>query len=193
MAKVQLKLVEAQTGNLPPVCMRCGAPAEHLVTKEFTSYPQQTEFYVGSTRTFLDLIFQALFLLDAVQRWRGRRHWTVKVPLCNRHEQSWRRNDRLVKILVLGCLLVFVAFVGLLFAGPRFPGVEMALLLLLLVLPFVTILVSFLTSIWVAGTTPDSITLQGVAPKFVAALEEHRKHPAATVGRAVDLAPRTGW
>ena len=39
MAKVKLGRREAEDGDLPPVCMRCGAVATEWKTKKFSWYP----------------------------------------------------------------------------------------------------------------------------------------------------------
>jgi hypothetical protein len=192
MATVQLGRYECENGKLPPVCMCCGAGAEEFVSKEFVWHPSLLPgtFIFAILFLFLHwllpfqevalILFVSLpvFLVGVILVGYGfNRRSTVLAPLCSMHRRHWtnRRLFDYLLIFVLLCslcsLMIVTAFDGLpqqlLDQFKRMVGLGLVLAAV----------------VWaIAGVAWDfrlirprhldsqSITLTGVAPGFVAAL-----------------------
>jgi ribosomal protein L40E len=87
MAEVQLTWAEVQGGNLPAICMQCGAPATDMVSKKYTTdkvdlVPPPPE-PVGCL-----VLFPIIGLLKLVS-WSQAKTMTVRTPLCHKHAHGW--------------------------------------------------------------------------------------------------------
>ncbi len=106
MATIRLPLDAALKGKLPHVCLRCGAPAKELVTREFWVSP-----FSYSTRNILGAAAEIVMTKPI----------TLRLPLCADHKNHWVQAGFrlfLLKWLVIPIALVtvvwgFVALVGL--------------------------------------------------------------------------------
>src|SRR2546423_13064777 len=77
---VELRRAEARGLDLPPVCMRCGQPAEQFVSKVFAWHPSWVYFllFVG----LLPFIIVALIITERAR---------VDAPLCAVHKGHWSK------------------------------------------------------------------------------------------------------
>src|SRR5438874_1356496 len=97
MAQVKLGRFEAEEGELPPLCLRCGAPATGFKSLQFSSYPDWS--YLLLLLTFWPFLIAAPLL---------RQRMRVLAPLCPTHRKYWLRRRLLfwVCIAILICLLI---------------------------------------------------------------------------------------
>jgi len=77
MAEVRLGRQQAETGDLPEVCMRCGQPTQLWTPRKFSA-------------------------TSAMQS----RKMLVLVPLCERHQNQWRNRIRINWLILFGLLLI---------------------------------------------------------------------------------------
>src|SRR5262245_29680291 len=82
MAEVRLGRQQAETGDLPSVCMRCGQPTEAWVRRQFS----------------------------ATSNMQSRR-MLVLAPLCQSHRNHWRNRIRTNLAILVGLLLIAVALI----------------------------------------------------------------------------------
>ena len=95
MAQIRLGRYEAEEGELPPLCLRCGAPAMLFKAKLLSWQPSWT--YVVFGLTFWPILVATLAL---------RRRMRVLVPFCQKHRNYWR-GRRLLSWAVFSALLIF--------------------------------------------------------------------------------------
>jgi hypothetical protein len=105
VASIKLYEDELDRGQLPNVCMKCGAPADTQVRKTFSWCPGWV----------LVLIFVALLPWLIVTLVLTKRR-SVYVPLCNQHKNHWRVRSlitlgglALLGILGVGTIFVFMS------------------------------------------------------------------------------------
>jgi hypothetical protein len=79
MARVRLGRREAETGDLPAVCMRCGEPSTLVRRKSFAWHPLWVYALVP--------VFCLPFIVVAMVLTK---HMRVQVPLCDAHKRHWR-------------------------------------------------------------------------------------------------------
>jgi hypothetical protein len=73
VALLEIDRDDVETGNVPRVCIKCGAEATEVQYREFTCYPWQT-----SVLAFFNVRYEpALYQLD------------VPLPFCQRHRYYW--------------------------------------------------------------------------------------------------------
>lgn len=167
MAIVRLGRYEVEKSQLPPVCMRCGAPAALVKNKNFRWYPSWVNvlILVG----LLPYIIVAAILTKRM---------TVRAPLCAAHSSHWLANDILIPCGLAAVFIVpcsggfFINAVG----GPRAgnsvgPFILLGLVGGLVVWIIAAVVVSART-IRPQEITDRSITLTGVSPAFAAAVEK---------------------
>jgi hypothetical protein len=94
MAQIRLGRYEAEEGELPPLCLRCGAPAVLFKAKLLSWQPAWTYIVFGLT-------FWPLLAFTAILRKRMR----LLAPFCAAHRNHWQRR-RLLSWSVLGGLLI---------------------------------------------------------------------------------------
>jgi hypothetical protein len=157
MATVRLGRYEVEQYDLPRVCMCCGARASHYKTKKFQWFPPWAWFVLG-------WIGMMIFMKTA----------TMQVPLCEKHKWHWVWTP-------LFAIVGLVAIFALLFAGVAVadalkldpPAVFIPVGVLFLAW-LIALIVLSVNTIRPTEITDKSITLRGVSPDFIAALEEAR-------------------
>lgn len=165
MPQVRLDLCEAD-GQLPPVCIVCGAPAYHYRTKRMSYWPRWTIplFFVHPYLWGLGLI---AFSKSA----------RVRAPFCHQHQRHWSSRRRL--IWWVGAFLGTAAGLGFI-AASHFhePGAanlyKFACVGVSAGLIFWLILVAIVhaTEVGPAVITNTEIVLKGVSEEFVEAVQE---------------------
>jgi hypothetical protein len=169
----------SEYGELPEVCMRCGAPATVYKDRNFSWYPPWV--------IVLILVSPIVLIIVALVLTKRRR---VRVPLCDRHRNHW-----LWRKLLVGGSFVFgvVAGLGALFVAMIDPpargddptGLLCGGMAVGLVLWLVLVAVLQSTAIRPREITDRSIKLMGVAEEFVRACEEEWDRSADRLDRAV--------
>lgn len=158
-------------GNLPPVCMKCGAEAHQTVRKNFSWCPSWV----------LVLIFAGV-LIWAIIAMILTKKMVVYVPLCHEHKGMFMKRALLTALLVvmaIGALVVGIAVpAAVQQPGARAPDwIGFSILgggAMMLVLLIAAAIVSK------GGLTPAEITdrdiqLKGVHEDFVDALKDQRR------------------
>ena len=170
MPTVQLHGRCSRPGDLPDVCAKCGAEAEHHVTKKFTWVPPWV--FITILAGLLVYVVLAVIL---------QKQYTVAVPFCKDHKGHWVKR----LLLSLGGFFVLVGggiglaiLMGVLSdsAAPAdkdtygiIAGLSVVGGLLAWV---VVIVVAQWTAIKPKEITDNSITLTGVSQAFASAYEE---------------------
>jgi hypothetical protein len=164
MAAVRLESYHDRVDELPPVCMRCGAPTTWVRTREFYWHPP----WLGLLVPF-GLIPYLIVALALTQKRQ------VSVPLCEAHKYHWvsRYTASLGGLVIL--LAVYVLLVNLTTdrdLGGEYRGWLCPGGLTGLVAWAVMVVVFHFTSIRPSEITATSITLRGFSPEFVRVYEE---------------------
>lgn len=100
MVTVRLTREQCAADRLPPLCARCGEPADGRVARTFTWHPS----WVGVF--FLLLIVPGLLLMLAL-----RKSMRVRVPLCDRHRWHWTLPPLFAGVALALCVLAVLAAV----------------------------------------------------------------------------------
>lgn len=157
MAEFRLEPHEAEMGYLPPICMRCGAPATCVRQKHFKNSPASG----GVVAT-----------------------WLV-APLCDAHRGHWRVRALVTFLTLLGVVIANCAGLSGLVAAAVgnetidqlfWPVVGTAF-----VAWIVLTVILYRGSIRVAEIGPDGLLVTGIAHEFAVALIHHRKSPQRDV------------
>ncbi len=158
MAEIRLGRYEIEHYDPPPVCIRCGAPSVVCKDHRFNWYPLWAFLVLG-------VIGAAMFT----------KRMTVPVPLCDRHKWHWGGRTAIV-------LLGLLAFIGLFIGGAVLANEDDDLapyiffpIGLLFLAWIVSAVVLAATTIRPREITDKSITLTGVSPDFIDALNEARR------------------
>jgi hypothetical protein len=175
MATVRLEGWEDRGFDLPPVCMKCGAPATQFKERTFSWHSQWV--YVLLLAGLVPFVIIALVLTKRMR---------VAVPFCDAHAGHWWKRN----LFIVGGLLLLIAM--LIFGAVRSgPGGNDSLSRALLIAVGIGFLVWIVLAIIVSLTmirpteiTANSITLTAVSPAFVDAVEEEG---SAERGRGLDL------
>jgi hypothetical protein len=173
MASIQLSRYEAEEGDLPDVCMSCGAPSIVRKRRRFVSHPLWV--YVLLPAGYVPYAIVAAILTENV------RCYTL---FCPRHKNHWGFRTLLiwggfVALLAL-CFGSFV-LVGALSESLSKSTHDMlfgSLCLGSVVLVFcwlISIPIIQVTAIHPTDITPDRLTLKGISPAFAQAVREHRQ------------------
>ena len=172
MARVRLSRYEVEEDDLPPVCMRCGAPAVERVSKAFAWHPP-----------WVLVLLIAGLLPFAIVAFVLTKRMTIRAPLCAAHRNHWFSRLLFTWLSFVGLAVLGVAAVVLMVeSGDRRSGGGMSWLaglacagatvgLLAWVIATVTLQ---LTSIRPTEITDRSILLTGVAREFLEALEDEQ-------------------
>jgi hypothetical protein len=183
MATLRLGERPWEDGELPDVCMKCGAPADANRDHQFRWHPPWVFFLI--------LVHLLVYAIVAMALTKKRR---VRVPLCHAHRNHWVWRQ----VVSFGgfAVLLFLgigALIALTDSGPGRRGDALGGLLcvgtvvgLIVWLGLVAILQS--TAIRPREITNYGITLDGVSPAFVAAYEGQQD----VTGRIDELA-RERW
>jgi len=171
MASVKLGRYEATQGQLPRVCVRCGAPAALVKAKNFSWHPGWVLALI-----LVGLLPYVIVALALTKRMR------VRVPLCQQHRYHWASRTWLILGGFVFLLALGVGLIALLAALERRPGaadnVGGMLCLGLGVLGLVWLIAAAVaqsTGIRPTEITATRIKLVGVSPGFVEAVDEWRE------------------
>jgi hypothetical protein len=173
MASIQLSRHEAEEGDLPDVCMCCGAPATERKRRRFISHPLWV--YLLLPFGYLPYVIVAAILTENV------RCYTL---FCARHKNHWL----LRTLIIWGAFIVLLAFLAGSFAlvgsmsGPASKSTQDTLFgLLCIAMPvlllcwLISIPIMQLTAIHPANVTEHRLTLKCVSPAFVEAVRNYRE------------------
>lgn len=167
MAKVRLGRYEVEELGLPPVCMRCGAPAVTHRKKKFSWYPP-----------WINVIAPLALLPFAIVAALLTKRMTVQVPFCAAHKRHWFWRSFILFVSFVG--IVALAIGGLVLASHLRPRANLepfaggALLGGLILWAIIAFFVQ-LTGIRPKEITDRSITLTNVSENFVHALAQSRE------------------
>lgn len=173
MASIQLSRYEAEEGELPDVCMCCGAPATERKRRRFISHPLWV--YLLVPFGYLPYVIVAAVLTENV------RCYTL---FCARHKNHW-----LFRTLVIwGTFVALLAFLAGSFVlmesltGSMSKSMQDTLFgSLCIATPvlflcwLITIPIAQLTAIHPANATEHRLTLKRVSPAFVEAVRNYRE------------------
>src|SRR5262245_36956490 len=176
MASIHLSLYEAEEGDLPNVCMRCGAPATERDRRRFVSHPVWV--YALLPFGYIPYVVVAAVLTERV------RCYTL---FCPRHKHHWGVRT----LIIIGAFLALMAFIigSMILVGSLHGhvnkgteeflsglvcfGAPVLVLCLLISIPIIQ-----LTAIHPSNPTRDGLTLNGVSPAFVEAVHDYRENRA---------------
>jgi len=155
MARLELTRLEAANGQLPLLCMRCGAPAVVLREKRF--------FW---SRPWIDDPYHVLLYAFTT------RSVIVRMPFCERHQDHYF--GRTIVHYGGGLALVTLCFLSVVldWFSPFFIFMGLAFWLIPTVILYVT-------GIRAVSVTQGSISLIGVSPEFVAAHQASHQSKSA--------------
>jgi hypothetical protein len=167
MATIRLGRYEAQQGDFPPVCIRCGLPACVYRRRAFDQNPWW--MYLTLALAVLPFFILAVFLSKRV---------VVCAPLCQLHKDHWRWRSLVlfaaVAVNAFGWLaaLSVVTELFVRFQAAYDFGMFVLMFTTLIGPVFLTVLalVLQLTAVRATRVTDTGVTLAGVAPEFIEAL-----------------------
>jgi len=172
MPSIRLYRDEVGEGRLPPVCLRCGAPATCSKRKTFSWHPQWIDILIILGL----LVFAPFFPVGVICALVMTLRMPVWVPLCDAHRNYWRW--RAVYIVGGAILFFLLGFGCLVFVFARPSGQISDLIGLLCTLPAgIGLIWLFSAAIIQNGMirptqiTSESVTLGRVCREFIAALE----------------------
>src|SRR5437588_10198119 len=102
MSTLHLSRSEAEQGEFPSLCLRCGAPATQYDKKNFAWHPQWV--YILILFGLLPMIIVALVLTKRM---------TVRAPFCDRHRKHWTSRSRIIGGSLVGLIGLGIAFIFL--------------------------------------------------------------------------------
>src|SRR5262245_60095643 len=100
MATLHLESYDGEVGDLPDLCMQCGAPSAVRKNKRFSWFPP----WVWILLFVCGLVPFAIVALVMTKR------RTVNVPLCEAHKNHWLWRQLVVVGGLLALIGIFVAF-----------------------------------------------------------------------------------
>ena len=177
MASIRLSRREAEKGDLPDVCMRCGEPATERKRLRFTSHPVWV--YVLVPFGLLPYLIVAAILTERV------RCYTL---FCDRHRKHWLVRTLIVwgafvavLVVIAGSFIILASLEGRLnkSAQETLSGLLCFGSVLLILCWLISIPITQLTAIHPADVTETRLTLKCVSPEFVDAVKEHRERRRA--------------
>ena len=164
MADIRLGRYEIEHYDPPPVCVRCGARS--VVCKDHRFQWSPPWVYV-------------LLLLGvipyAIAAGATQKRMTVPMPLCDRHKWHWGGRTAVVLLGLVGIFVVMfggIVFANELNAEPPVVFIPVSFLFLAWI---VSAVVLASTTIRAREITDKSITLMGISPEFIEALNEARR------------------
>jgi hypothetical protein len=168
MASVRLRRYEAEDGQLPPVCLVCGGKARSLTSKVMRWHPSWV--YVLILLGLLPLLIGILLTQKSCR---------LEAPLCREHKNHWFSRSLVTWLSFLGLIFVIGILVAVL--SSRQPGrgddtfafVCLGSVVLVLVW-LIIVAVLNQTAVRPSEITDRHITLNGVSPEFVDALDDWR-------------------
>lgn len=187
MAEVWIDEAGWEDGDLPDVCLECGADAPDRVRKTFVYQPPWAYVTI-----LLGLLILVIVLLVTRKQFRSR------VPLCSEHKNHWTKRT----LWVLGSFVVavLVVILGVVLANlvvPRDPALLIVAVVVLSLIGWIIALVTFqFGTIRVTKISKREILLAKVSPAFVDAYEadRDREDELRRRGKAgLDPAVRQHW
>jgi hypothetical protein len=172
MAWIHLSRYEAEEGDLPDVCMRCGAPATVRKRRRFTSHPLWV--YLLIPLGLLPYVIVAIILTEEVPCY---------TQFCPRHRHHWLFRGLLVWVGFVVILAIIIGSSVLLASMSdqlnRSTEESLAGLLcvgsvILMLCWFISIPITQLTAIHPTDATDRGLTLKNVSPAFVEAVRAYR-------------------
>jgi len=162
MPQVRLGRFEAEEGELPPVCLRCGAPAAVFKRWTLTCYPDWSYLLLLVT-------IWPFLLASPLLRQRMR----VLVPFCMAHRGYWLRRRLLFWVSLAVMAAVMIVILPILADGSL--GAVWLLFWIVGIIWLAGIFVVRVDALYAMEMTDDSITLNGVSAIFVHQLRAEKE------------------
>jgi hypothetical protein len=183
MAKVYLRYDHGrEITDLPPVCIKCGAPASVRKNKQFSWQPQWVPILILGG--LLPYIIVSMILT---------KRKTVETPLCEDHKSYWWLYPAVMTLLCLGVLgLGFVGMIAL--SGGKngdLGGAVCGLSVLVFFGVLVVAAIINMTRIRPTEITDRSVHLTGVSQAFADAVEDDESRRRSAFDRGDDDERRT--
>ena len=180
LINVRLGQREVEEGELPEVCMRCGAPAAVSLPRKFSWHPE----WIGTLMAFGILCFGLLpvAVVALILSFVMTKRMKVPVPLCQTHRRHWAWRN-VVGIVGL-VLLPAIGIIGIIVLGQtKMPkdtadmlgGLLCGGILFGVLLWLVSLAILEGRALKAVEITDRGITLRGVSPLFLQALWEQRQ------------------
>jgi hypothetical protein len=173
MASIQLSRYEAEEGDLPDVCMSCGAPATERKRRRFISHPLWV--YLLLPLGYLPYVVVAAILTENV------RCYTL---FCPRHKNHWLLRTLVIWGAFVALLVLLIgsfALVGSM-SGPgskstqdKLFGILCLATPMLLLCWLISIPITQLTAIHPAEVSEHRLTLKRISPAFAEAVRNYRE------------------
>jgi hypothetical protein len=175
MAQVRLGRFEAEEGELPPLCLRCGAAATQFQAGQVTWCPG-----------WIYLLLLVTFWPYLIVSFLARRRITILAPFCHAHRRQWRRQRVLALVSFFVALILVV--IALLMAAARTDVESIASLWrffwVIGLFWLGGIFLRRLGAIYATELTEDAVTLNGVAEAFVERRLEERANSVLNAASA---------
>jgi hypothetical protein len=168
MPTVWIDRDEAVYGDLPPLCMRCGADATVTKSRVFSWHPG-----------WVNLLILVNLLVWAVVAMVMTKKMKLKAPMCDRHAGHWFRFNLFLYGGLVGMLAVLCSAIPL-FASND-PNLKDLGPVPLVVGGVGFLVVLIIAAVWQLNTiraveiTEDDMKLKGVCEEFRQALREQRR------------------
>jgi hypothetical protein len=184
MASVYLRIDQpGSITDLPPVCLKCGAPATVFKNKQFSWQPPWVIILLP-----LGLIPYAI--VSSILS----RNKTVETPFCPRHKSYWWLFPTLVTVACLGVLIlgfVVTMAVAIIHTTSQNHGADFGASCGITVLMFFGILLaaavlSMTRRIRATEITERYVRLTGVSPEFADAVEQEEETRRRAFDRDID-------
>jgi hypothetical protein len=165
MARLRLNVQEAD-GDLPMVCMRCGAAATVTRTRRMSWYPRWVWILI-----LVNLIIVLIVALILTKR------AVLQAPFCEQHKGHWSRRLLIGWLSFFAMVLFIVGDIVVMANAPRHVQDSLGAFAALAGLGaflvwLITLIILSSTAIRPAEITDADLVLDGVAPAFIDALEE---------------------
>jgi hypothetical protein len=172
MATVRLGRYEAEEGELPPYCMKCGAPSAGEKVRRFSWYPQWVLLLLVAG--LWPALIVSLILTKRI---------TMPVPLCAAHLNHWRWRSQLIWFSFVGLIVLgigsLVLTTNLGRRGEELTGLVCGLFSVLGLAWLITAAIVQSTAIRPSEITDHRVSLSGVSEQFADRLREHHQQLAA--------------
>jgi hypothetical protein len=171
MPDVRLRRYEAEDGELPRICLRCGASASVTRSKNFSWYPPWVIVLI-----LAGVVPFAIVAMVLTKRMR------LQAPLCPQHKGHWFNRNLFIVLGALALVILGVASIVLMASLDKQPGPRNNLAGFLCLgvgalglVWLIAVVIVQATAIRPREITDREMTLMGVAREFVDALDEYRQ------------------